>query len=267
MNSVQRLIKYLAIAFAFLLIFGILSSIIECAMSLDKAINKKDNEINFKDLGLEDISILDIDIGSTNLIIKEGDSFKAETNNKSINCKQDNNKLFIKEKKKNWFNFDKDNDLIVYIPSYMVLDNTKIEGGVGKITIEKLSTKELSLSLGAGKVMVNNLRTLKETDIDGGAGEIIITNSDITKLDLDMGVGKTKINAKLNGNNKIDGGVGSLNLNLIGKEDDYRITLDKGIGSAYLKGNNMIDKKTYGDGDTILDVDGGIGNININITR
>ena len=72
MNSVQRLIKYLAIAFAFLLIFGILSSIIECAMSLDKAINKKDNEINFKDLELEDISILDIDIGSTNLIIKEG---------------------------------------------------------------------------------------------------------------------------------------------------------------------------------------------------
>ena len=72
MNSVQRLIKYLAIAFAFLLIVGILSSIIECAMSLDKAINKKDNEINFKDLELEDISILDIDIGSTNLIIKEG---------------------------------------------------------------------------------------------------------------------------------------------------------------------------------------------------
>ena len=78
-----------------------------------------------------------------------------------------------------------------------------------------------------------------------------------------MGVGKLSLTSKLTGNNKIDSGVGEMNLSLIGTLEDYKISLDKGIGNATINGDNMKDNNTYGTGNSKLDIDGGIGSIDI----
>ena len=56
-----------------------------------------------------------------------------------------------------------------------------------------------------------------------------------------MGVGKLSLISKLTGNNKIDSGIGEMNLSLIGTLEDYKISLDKGIGKAKINRKTMKD--------------------------
>lgn len=269
MTTVQKIIKYLAISFAIFLIVSIFSSIMfGFSIVTDVFTHSKDSNIleNLKDLNIsgEDISILDIDIKYSNLIIKKGDTLKAETNNKYINYEQNGNKIVISEKRHSWFTRRNKSDLIVYVPDDFLFDGISIDAGAGKIEIDNINTKILDLDFGAGKTTIDNLMVENYAKIDGGAGEISILNGTINDLDLDVGVGKFTLNSKLTGENKIDAGVGELNINLIGNIDDYKLSVEKGIGKAKLNGNNIKNEKIYGNGKNTIDIDGGIGSININ---
>lgn len=265
MSRLQKIIKYLAIAFAIFLTFSIISGIMYGISFLGSLVTNEESSITEKLNDLEindDTLLLDINVLSSNITIKSGDVFKAETNNKYINSEQDKNKLYIQEKKHNLFHND-NSELVIYIPSDTTFDGVSIETGAGKVNIETLSTKQLYLNLGAGKVEINNLNVLETTKIDGGAGEITINATNINNLDLDMGVGKLSLTSKLIGNNKIDSGIGEMNLSLIGTLEDYKIFLNKGIGQTTIDGKNIKDNNTYGTGINKLDIDGGIGSINI----
>ena len=100
-----------------------------------------------------------------------------------------------------------------------------------------------------------------------GAGEINIDAISMNSLDLDMGVGELSLTSKLTGENKIDCGIGKINLSLIGSLEDYEIFLDKGIGKATINGNKMNADNTYGTGSNKLDIDGGIGSIDIELIK
>lgn len=262
MNELQKIIKYLAIAFAMFLTFSIISGIMYGVSFIGTIFDEHITTENLKDLEInDDTFLLDIDISSSNISIKIGDTFKAETNNKYINSRQDKNKLYIEEKH-NWLKNDK-SELIIYIPKDFIFDGASIKTGAGKVNIEYLSTKQLYLNLGAGKVDIKNLNVSEKTKIEGGAGEININAININNLDLDMGVGKLFLTSKILGNNKINSGIGEINLSLIGTLEDYKISLDKGIGNATINGENMKNDKDYGSGINKLDINGGIGNINI----
>ena len=178
MSSAQKIIKYVAIAFAVFLIFSIISGItigigtIATVFDDDESITEKFNILDING----DAKILNVDISAAKLVIKNGNTLKAETNNKYIECRQDGNKLTIKEKKHNWFRKRNNSELIIYIPSDFIFDGIAIETGAGKVDIGTLTTKKLYLDLGAGRVEIDNLVALDEASIDGGAGEIVIKN-------------------------------------------------------------------------------------------
>lgn len=263
MSETQRIIKYLAMAFACFLVFSIVSGIMSFFVAFGNIFN--DNEVTEKLEGLDikdNVSILDIELHDVNLTIKIGDTLKAETNNKYIDVKQTDNKLFINQTKNNWFNNDTD-ELIIYVPTNLFFDGVSIETGAGKIKIDKLSSKKLDLEVGAGKVDINNLAVSEKAKIEGGAGTMNITNSRLNNLNLDMGVGKLSLTSIVTGESKIDAGVGSVDLKLIGTSEEYKINLDKGLGSTVVDGNNMADNSSYGSGGNIIDLSGGIGSIKV----
>lgn len=269
MKQSQKIIKYLAIAFALFLTFSIISiisygvSFIGNLFDSDKdSITEKLNDLDINDNTL----LLDINTSSSNITIKSGDVLKAETNNKYINSKQDNNKLYITEKKHNILR-DNESEIIIYIPDDFIFDGVSIETGAGKVNIETLSTKKLYLNLGAGKVEINDLNVLEKAKVDGGAGEIVINAININNLDLDMGIGKFMLIGQLFGKTEIDQGIGTVDLNLLGNKDDYQIHLDKGLGSVKIDGNNINNDETLGNGNNKIDIDGGIGSIEINFTK
>lgn len=270
MTSFQKIIKYLAIALAVFIIFNIVSAIFYGISTLKNIFRlDSDNHIteNLNSLDLEEtsIAVLDIDIDISKLIIQTGNSLKAETNNKYIKSKQENNKLYIEEKNHNLSLKNNNSELIITIPENTELDYVNIETGAGEVEIEEINTKKLDLDLGAGKVTINNLNITKEANIDGGAGEFNILSGSINNLDLDIGVGKFTLSTSLTGNNYIDAGVGAVDIELIGTLEDYTIKSNKGIGQIKIAGENINDNNIIGTGANILEIEGGIGQISINL--
>ena len=129
--------------------------------------------------------------------------------------------------------------------------------------IDALSADVLRLSLGAGEAEINNLTANSRADIEGGAGELTINGGMLCNLALDMGVGELTLKSRIEGKSDLNYGIGEANLTLLGHREDYQIELDKGIGEAKLEGENMRDDSVYGAGRNLIEIDGGIGEINI----
>ena len=274
MTTAQKVIKYLAIAFAIFLIVTIISTITATLFAVSGILGlKKDIEENINaemtttNFENSDITTLDIEIGFTNLTIKTAETLKVETDNNNIQFKQEKQSLEIKEKNKKWFSNYEEKQLILYLPEDLEFDKVKIVTGAGKIDIETFNTESLAFELGAGETEIEKLNVSKECEIDGGAGKLSILDGIINDLDLDMGVGEVNLASNLTGKNEINAGVGKLNINLQGEKESYKIQADKGIGSIKIDGKEISNGETFGDGENYIEVDGGIGNIDINFAK
>lgn len=269
MTTAQKVIKYLALAFAIALIVSIISGILGGLYVFSGVLNlKKDNEtikgeMSMIDFENSDVATLDIDVAFTNLIIKKGDLLLAETNNKNINCKQNNQNLQIKEKQHSWFSGNNKGDLVVYIPENLKFEKVKINAGAGKIQIENINTENLYLELGAGETIIEKLNVSDDCKIESGAGKVSILSGNINDLDLDMGVGEFNVTSSITGDSKINTGIGSLVLNIQGSKENYTIKADKGLGSIKIDGKETVDDVRYGSGPNNIKIDGGVGSINI----
>ena len=62
---------------------------------------------------------------------------------------------------------------------------------------------------------------------------------------------------------EINAGVGSLNIDLQGEKDSYKIQANKGLGSIKIDGKELPDGESFGNGENYIEVDGGVGNIKI----
>lgn len=266
MTPAQKIIKYFALGLAFSIILGILTSIMFGLSVLSNVLGNDNTKLeNLKEMNIDnsEVAILDVNIKYANLIIKKGETLKAETNNKYITTTNKGNKLILSEKKRGWFKSADESDLIIYIPEDLMFDAVSIDAGAGKINIENLSTKMLEFDFGAGKANIDNLKVSGRAEIDGGAGEITISNGIINNLDLDAGVGDFTLISELIGRNELDMGVGNLNITLLGNKENYRIKIEKGIGSAKIDNKEIKSDKVYGNGENSVNISGGVGNINI----
>ena len=86
-------------------------------------------------------------------------------------------------------------------------------------------------------------------------------------MDFDIGAGEANVNARLLGDSKIEVGVGSLNLNLLGSRELYKLKLEKGIGEVSVDGSLIEDDSTVGNGNNYIRIEGGIGSIKVNYER
>ena len=207
----------------------------------------------------ENIKYLDIDVNSSNLVIKSGNSFVIETNNKRIKYKVDNNELKIKEEGYHLTNSKLKSELIITIPDTK-LNEIDINTGAGNLNIDSISTEKLDIDLGAGTTLINNLYS-ERADIDTGAGTFTINNGSINDLDLDIGLGEVKITSSITGNSSISSGVGKLSLNLLNTFDNYKFEVNKGIGKVTINDIEVGDNSTLGNGTNTIKLDGGIGEI------
>ena len=269
MTTAQKVIKNLALAFAILLIVSIISGILSALYALsgvlglqkeDEIIKDEMSKINFEN---SEVATLDIDVAFTNLIIKKGDLLLAETNNKNINCIQNNQNLQIKENQHSLFSKNDTGDLVIYIPEDLEFKKVKINSGAGKIQIENINAEKLYLELGAGETIIEKLNVTDDCKIESGAGKVSILSGNINELNLDMGVGKFEVTSALTGNSKINAGIGNLELNIQGNKENYTIKANKGIGSIKIDGKEVSNDITYGNGENNIKIDGGIGEIKI----
>lgn len=94
MNKGQTIIKYAAIAFAVYLICEIFLILANIIGLVGNGFKYEDKKIKMP----ESEAYLVVNLATSNLIIKEGDTFDYIINNKEITAEKDNNKIIIKEK-------------------------------------------------------------------------------------------------------------------------------------------------------------------------
>lgn len=264
MTTLQKIIKYLAIAFAIFLTVSIIGGILS-AFGLFGGHFSSDavlDDVKTYSISSE-IHNLKIVINAADLYIKEGESFAVESNLKHLKVENNDGLLTIQETKKSISTYT-GAVLTVYVPAGTVFDTATLTTGAGRLTIGNLSAGTLDFELGAGEVSIDSLNATKSADIEGGAGRITISGGALKDLDLEMGVGQLNLTSALTGHCQLDLGVGESNITLIGNKDDYKLDLEKGIGNISVDGKNVSDYGSSGNGTNKVDINGGIGAINVN---
>ena len=276
MKGAQKVIKWFALALAALLIVTIFSGIIGGLSFVGMMVwgdeiswNGNSEWVNTEFSGKE-MTRLDVNVKATAVRIrtaKEGESVRIETNNEYITSWVDGSTLNVVEKSHGFFGWGGTGDLVIYVREDTVFDSVEIEIGAGTLDVERLEAKDLKLNLGAGKTAIDELIATRRAEIDGGAGVVEIRGGELHDLDLDLGAGKAELRARVVGNGRVTAGVGKTELTLIGREEDYRLRIDKGIGSVTLDGRSLSDGESVGSGATLIEIDSGVGAVEMKIVE
>ena len=272
MTTLQKVIKYLALAFAIFLTVSIVGGILSAVGLLGSLFS--DDDAEWGDVIGEtknytvssEISDLNIQINAADFYIKEGSGFSVESNLKNLEVDEKNGCLTLKDLTKiklNGSNAYENAVLTIWVPVGTVFDNVNIKTGAGRFTVDSLSAATIGFELGAGDVTISKLIAEKSANIEGGAGRITISDGAIKNLDLEMGLGQLNLTAALTGDCNLDSGVGEMNVTLLGSKDDYELDIEKGIGNITVDGKNVTDFGSSGNGANEVDIHGGVGAINV----
>lgn len=216
----------------------------------------------------KDVTELEISVKATSLKIrqsKDEETVRVETNNEYVSSWTDQNGLHVIEKSHGVFGLGGTGEVVIYVREGYVFDEVEVSVGAGTLEVANLETKKLKLDLGAGKSEIRKLKVYDEVKIDGGAGSLSIENGEAKDARISIGAGKADLKLKLEGENKIECGVGKLDLELLWQKDGYRLEIDKGLGSVKLDGQNMSDGDRMGDGKVRVDIKSGVGAVDIKL--
>lgn len=265
MTTFQKVIKYLAMAFAIFLTVSIIGGILSMFGLFGGSLGGDAVAEDCTTYAVSsDVKRLEVKINAADLTIKQGEHFSVESNLKHLTVEDENGVLKIRETKKWSGSTYTGAVLTLYIPADTVLESANITTGAGRLTADRLSADTMHLELGAGEVAIGTLIAASDIDIDGGAGKITVSDGTLHNLDLDMGVGQLNLTAALTGESDLDFGVGESNITAVGKKDDYKLDIEKGIGNITVDGTDVSDTKEQGTGPHRIEIDGGIGAIHLN---
>lgn len=144
----------------------------------------------------------------------------------------------------------------ITVPEIMTFDKVDIDNGAGRMTVEGITAERLIVENGAGEMIMDGVTATDRLDIDGGVGAITVRDAVCGGIDADIGVGELRFIGEVNGNGKIDSGVGAVYMTLYGNRDDYDFKTDSGIGNVTTPGSNSGAKYTF-------NVSSGIGEVKI----
>lgn len=252
----SKIAKYAGLAVAAVVVCGALSATISCLSVEDLS------KAEMKEVTLEQtvVTSLEVELGGMEFILERGDSLAASTNDEDLKFIQKNGLLKI-EFNDSLFERKINGKLCLTLPE-TVFESVEIDTGAGRVEIESLAAKTLDFQLGAGEVTIENLVVAQRAEIETGAGKFTVLDGEINNLDLDHGVGETSLKCKLTGANELDCGVGKLALEL-GVESDYKITVNKGIGKITVGGVERENGAIIGQGENVVDINGGVGDITV----
>ena len=272
MTTTQKIIKYLAIAFALFLVISIFSIIFGLSREIISSINsdKKDSklleEYTTISNNVNNIESFKIDISNDDIEIKEGEKFEVKTNDPDVKFYHENSKVKIKTDKT--FSWHLGNSsrgtIIIYLPNEFNISELDLNLGAGKIDIDKIFVETLLMDLGAGTMTAKEINVYEKATINGGAGNINIYSGTINNLNLKLGAGNASIESDLTGSNTLTTGVGKLNLGLSRSKDNYKFDISKGLGNIILNDFDVSEDILIGDGETKIKISGAVGNIIIN---
>lgn len=212
-----------------------------------------------------EIKSLDIRINAADLKIEYGDKFSVLSNLKNLEVEETNGTLSIKDltKVKSGKNYYENAMLTVYVPAESLFETINVDNGVGEFKADALTAEKIVVKLGAGDATIGSLMASNYADIECGAGSMTIYDGEINNCDMEVGVGDLNLTTKLTGDCEFEFGVGEYNITLKGNKSDYKLDIEKGIGSITVDGKDVSDFVNSGNGTAKVEISGGVGAINV----
>lgn len=273
MTGFQKFIKYAAIAFGIYLSITIVLALLGIARGLVRA--SKNDE--FKDIvtdreeykteditrTYENIRNLEVNVEETELIIRNGETFRIEGTNipDRMEIEQEGNQLSISDEELPSSFFDGNMVMTIYIPEDTKLDTIDLEINYVPADIQKLNATNLKLDI------YNNYCEIDEIIADNmefknEEGNIDIYNAEIGRLLFDSESGVEDVSLDITENAEINLEYSYTDMNLIGKQEDYQISTKNQAGNIYIDGETItFNAETWGSGSTKINLD----NVNADI--
>ena len=273
MTGFQKFIKYAAIAFGIylsitivLVLLGVARGFVGASKNDEfKDIVRDREEYHTEDItrNYENIKSLEVNVEETELIIRNGDTFKIEGTNipDRMEIEQDGNKLKVSDEEVSSSFSDENMVVTIYIPEDVKLDNIDLEINYVSADIQKLNTANLELDI------YNNYCEIDEIIADNmefknEEGNIDIYDAEIGRLLFDSESGVEDVSLDITVNAEFNLEYSYTDMNLIGKEEDYQISTRNKSGNIYIDDETITSNaETWGSGNTKINLD----NVNADI--
>lgn len=209
------------------------------------------------------IKELDVDVNYLKVWIRESEESEVRTELSNIPGDMTDNLLLYQEGA----------ELNVEIRRMSeVIKKMKNRGEEAGITIwipKNLEMHSVSLSCGAGELVVDNIRTA-ELDLEVGAGTAEITDFTADQLDVSCDVGEVVVAGTANVESQIECGIGAVTYQANGAKEDYSYDLECGVGTIGIGEEEFssieTEKRQAGAG-ALIDVECNIGTVLITFTE
>ncbi|BCJ94733.1 hypothetical protein acsn021_23020 [Anaerocolumna cellulosilytica] len=209
------------------------------------------------------VDSLKLDVSSGTVTIKEGETFSVDVNEAGADyVKSEVSDGILKITDSGYFNADR-NDEVHVISIFGVKvrtdknniswpDNTRIEItlpqefkadkltlsiGAGAIQADSLKAKTAIVNVGAGRIRIDELNVENASSYSVGAGELIIEDFTGRDIDVECGIGAISLSGIIKGVNEVNCGIGSVEMDINGKEEDYNYDVSSGIGTVRINNN------------------------------
>ena len=276
MTGFQKFIKYAAIAFGIYLSITIVLVLLGIARGFVGA--SRNNEI--RDLvrdreqyqteditrTYENIKKLEVNVEETELIIRNGDTFRIEGTNipDRMEIEQEGNQLSISDEELPSGFSNENRIMTIYIPEDIKLDTIDLEINYVSADIQKLNATNLKLDI------YNNYCEIDEIIADNmefknEEGNLDIYDAEIGRLLFDSESGVEDVSLDITGNAEINLEYSYTDMNLIGTQEDYQINTKNQSGNIYIDGTTITsNSETLGSGNAKVNLDNVHADIFIN---
>lgn len=228
--------------------------------------------VDEKSVSAADAKKIKIEMKSCEFVISEaaGDEIEATVLNKGLNyitMKMDGDTFEIEDHRKN-HEIHKALKVELKIPKNSSFEEVEVDVGAGKFTIDTpLHAKDIEIDAGAGTINAVGLFA-DEFQTSLGAGSVMITDAEFGKMKIDGGVGECLIsNCKLNGDAKVETGVGNITIGMDADKKDFNYELECGVGDIQVFDttyNSMSNNSKIDNGAPhTIELENGVGSISI----
>ena len=267
MTGFQKFIKYGAITFGIYLsitivfvLLGIARGFVGASRNDEfKDLTRDEEEYHTENITrtYENIKNLEVNVEETELIIRNGDTFKIEGTNipDRMEIEQDGNKLKVSDEEVSSSFSDENMVVTIYIPEDIKLDTIDLEINYVSADIQKLNATNLKLDI------YNNYCEIDEIIADNmefknEEGNLDIYDAEIGRLLFDSEAGVEDVSLDITGNAEINLEYSYTDMNLIGTQEDYQINTKNQSGNIYIDGTTITsNSETLGSGNAKVNLD------------
>lgn len=135
-----------------------------------------------------------------------------------------------------FLNFDGGESSIFLTVPEKIYDSVNLNMTAGDFYVNGISAKRLSTKSSAGTMYLTEVNS-DNTSLKMTAGDVTVSNSTLKDMFISMTAGDMCLSdCSVYGDNKIKMTAGDLTMNLVGNRQDYKINVDKALGSVYIDG-------------------------------